>query len=240
MTSNDMDKIAKPTIAEVLLEFLDDQRKRLKPRTMQDYDFTIALLQDALNGYAYNYLDEEDAEMFDRFYEAEGDNRREFCEVFGPEHILPYTEEFLGDFIIRKVMAGKDFPKVAAKVIKKLVKWMKEKGYADPAEADIVVEASKQSGKEGVKAEELANLLYEYGMSKTFAKPNETLEEYFTFSRVEKDKFWAEAMDGREIGPFEVPERIASVCKEGWSFSGLVGRVGKKWHVLGVGNVYPV
>lgn len=36
-----------------------------------------------------------------------------------------------------------------------------------------------------------------------------------------------------------VPEEISSRCKVGWTISGVVGRLGKRWQLVGARNVYP-
>jgi len=130
-------EIAKPTIAEVLEQFLADQAKRLAAGTLAQYENIVGLLEDCLNGYASNSLDKAEEELFDRHYNARGTKHREFCEVFGPEHILSNVGEFLGYFMIRKVMAGKDTLRAAGTVTKKLAKWLAEKGYVEAEEAEF-------------------------------------------------------------------------------------------------------
>src|SRR3954462_10843723 len=95
-----------PTIAVVLAEFLDEQKQRLSPKTFAQYKDVVGLLQHSLNGYAYVSLSERDAKRFDQRSNAPGVAHREFCEMFGPEHILPNVGEFLSYFMVRKVMAG--------------------------------------------------------------------------------------------------------------------------------------
>ncbi|MBI1893326.1 MAG: hypothetical protein HYS14_04370 [Candidatus Rokubacteria bacterium] len=46
-------------------------------------------------------------------------------------------------------------------------------------------------------------------------------------------------LDGREVGPVEVPLEISRRCQVGWSISGVVGRVGKRWRLVEAWNVYP-
>ena len=79
----------------------------------------IGLLQDRLNGYAYQSLAEAGAKLFDRFYNATGAAHREFCEIFGPEHILPNVGELLGYFMVRKLFGGKETLRAAGTVTKR-------------------------------------------------------------------------------------------------------------------------
>jgi hypothetical protein len=46
-------------------------------------------------------------------------------------------------------------------------------------------------------------------------------------------------LDGREVGPIEVPADISRRCKVGWSIPGVVGRVGRRWRIIEAWNVYP-
>jgi hypothetical protein len=88
-----------------------------------------------LNGYAANSLDKSQYELWEELFNAEGDKHREFCDIFGPEHILPNVGEFLNYFMIRKVMAGQDLLRASGTVTKKLAKWLAAKGYATADEA---------------------------------------------------------------------------------------------------------
>ena len=62
MNAKDAARIAKPTIAEVLKRFLEDQRERLAAKTFANYKYVIELLQHSLDGYAYQALDKADAQ----------------------------------------------------------------------------------------------------------------------------------------------------------------------------------
>ena len=119
-------EVADPAIAKVLDEFLDEQRRRLAPRTFRKYDDVIGLLKDCLDGYGHLFLDSREERLFDRFFSAEGDEHREFCEIFGPEHILPSYGEFLGYFMIRKVDASEDTMRAAGTVTRKLARRLHE------------------------------------------------------------------------------------------------------------------
>ena len=78
---------ASHTIEQVFDEFLGDQRRRLRPRTLSKYEDVLGLLRDHLNGYAYQSLSTAEAALFDRYYNAPGDKHLEFCQLFGPDKI---------------------------------------------------------------------------------------------------------------------------------------------------------
>jgi len=111
---------AKPNIAEVLAQFLAEQRGRLAPRTFAQYRSVVELLQHSLDGYAYQSLDKSDAKLFERLSNAKASEHREFCDIFGPAHILPNVGEFLGYFMVRKVIAGKALLRTAGTTTKRL------------------------------------------------------------------------------------------------------------------------
>ena len=236
----DLDRIAKPTIAEVLKQFLEDQRERLSAKTYSKYKDVIHLLQCSLNSYAYQGLDKPDAGLFDRLYNVEGSEHREFCEIFGPEHIVPNVNEFLGYFMVRKVIVGKETLRAAGTVTKKLAKWLAEKEHVEAEEAEDAAQRGSKAARNLPKAEKLASLLHEFAEEQERGDEDNEIEDHFMLTRVEPGRVWLEGMlDGREVGPINVPEQICRLCKVGWSISGVVGRIGKTWRIVETWNVYP-
>src|SRR5260370_27629958 len=112
----------KPTISEVLAEYLRMERGRLAPKTHARYTEVIVLFTQSLNGYAANSLSQFDRARFDKLFNAEGEQHREFCDMFGPEHILENVGEFLNYFMVSKVMAGADTVRASGTVIEKQAK----------------------------------------------------------------------------------------------------------------------
>ena len=240
MTNADSVRIAKPTIAEVLAHFLAEQKPRITPKTFSKYEYVIELLQHSLNGYAYASLDKASAALFDRLYNAKGADRREFCEIFGPEHILSNVGEFLDDFMVRKVIAGKEMLRAAGTVTKKLAKWLAEKGYVEAEDAEEAAQRGSDAARELPETKDLASVLYEFTENEERGEEEDDIEDHFTLTRVEPAKIWLRGMmDEREVGPIAVPEEISRRCKVGWSISGVVGRVGKRWRLVESWNVYP-
>jgi len=230
---------AHPSIAQVLAQFLADQRDRLSAKTFAQYESVIELLEHSLNGYAYQSLGKSDAKLFERLFNAKGDKHREFCEIFGPEHILPNVGEFLNYFMVRKVIAGKDLLRAAGTVTKKLAAWLAERDYAGAADVEDAMEQGATAARDLPKADELAARLHRFAEDQERGDEDDEAEDYFTLTRVEPGKIWLEAMDGRELGPIEVPKEVSSRCKVGWSISGVVGRIGKRWRIVEAWNVYP-
>lgn len=233
-------QIAKVTIAEVFAQFLAEQRERLAPKTYAEYEDAIRLFQHSLNGYAYQTLNKAETRLFNRLYEAQGAEHREFCEVFGPEHILPNLGEFLDYFMVRKVIASKATLRAAGTVTKKLSKWLAAKGYVDGEDAEDAAERAGDAARDLPKADELSSDLYDFAESQDLGDEDERIEDHFTLTRVEPGKLWLEAMmSGKGIGPIEVPEDISRRCKLGWGISGIVSRGKEGWRFLETWNVYP-
>lgn len=148
-----------PSIDQVLEAFVDDQRQRLSPRTLANYEEVIDLLRHSLNGYGPNSLDEPDHRRWQQAYDA-GDEDA-FCHLLGPEHILDHLGEFLGYFMVHKVIAGQELLRSAGTVTKKLARWLHQHGYASADTAQDAAEQGAQAARDLPRAERLASLLYE-------------------------------------------------------------------------------
>ena len=79
--------------------------------------------------YLESYWPGHDGE-YDKITKAGGT----YCSTFGPEDATDGYSEFLGYFMPRKVMCGKDTMQAAGTVTKKLAKWLAEKGYIEDTE----------------------------------------------------------------------------------------------------------
>ena len=227
------------TIKQVMEEFLEAQKARLKPRTYSGYEYAIELFEDYLNGYAYQYLDEDDNKLFDKLYEGED---KEFCEIFGPDKIGSYEiGDFLDDFMIRKVAGSKDFMTTVGRVMRKFVKWMKEKGYMDEEEYGRSAEVVDELKDELPAVTELSDLIYNYIEDHHPGAVTETRDGYFTVTKIKPGKLWlGDYMgSGEDIGPVIVSDAISSICKVGWTICLEMGRTSKGWEMMGSGNVYP-
>lgn len=233
-------RIAQPTISEVLQEFLDEQRKRLKPRTFARYEDVIELFEHSMNSYAYNCLDEQEGCLFDELFEQQD---IQFCDIFGPDKILENVDEFLGYFMVRKVMCGQELMKAAGTVTKKLARWLEEKGYVAGEDAEWAVEAGAEAARSLPKAEKLAGLFYDFAHSQSPEGILERIDDRFDIERVEPGKLWLSGwMSCSEgiIGPIAVPREITDLAEEGWAVTLLLGRTRRGWKILDVGNVYPM
>src|SRR5512144_2785973 len=153
----------RPTIDQVLLEFLDDQQSRLSPRTWRRYADVVELLRACLNSYGYQSLPETDRARWEAAFDT-GDEEA-FCRLFGPEQIVENYGEFLGYFMVRKVLAGQELLRAAGTVTRRLAQWLTERGYLDPAPAEVAATGAAEASRDLPRAEQLATLLHEHARS---------------------------------------------------------------------------
>ncbi len=238
--------IADPTIEQVFDRFLHDQRERLKPRTAARYADVISLLRSYLNGYAYQALSPADSALFDKHFNATGEEHREFCQLFGPDKILEELGGFLGHFMIQKVMAGEDFKRSAGTVTKRLSKWLAEKGYVSPQAGFEAAEASAESARDLVAAECIAQVLsdatHALGVDPLELDDRDFVEfDVHEVARVEPGKLWLSVFVGprrKRFGPIPIPKKATALLQEGWQLSCALGHVRGEWHIVEMGNVY--
>ena len=238
---------AEPNIRRVLEEFLDEQRARLRPRTLARYEAVLDLLRSHLNGYAHECLSAPEAARFERSYNAEGGEHREFCDLFGPGKIVESLDSFLGYFMIRKVIAGEDFLRAAGTVTKKLSKWLAGKGYVTQEAAGEAMETSAAAARDLPRAERAAQILRNASDRLDIDVAQLAEEDYlefdhFTIARVEPGRLWLEVRVDRKMrvrGPIPAPVPATRWLRPGWTISCSLGRVRKSWRLLEVANVYP-
>ena len=87
------------TISDIFEEFLADQKDRISHKTFLKYQSIIGLYKSYLEGYWPGHDGE-----YDKITKAGGT----YCDTFGPEDATSGYSEFLGYFMPRKVMCGKD------------------------------------------------------------------------------------------------------------------------------------
>ena len=229
---------AEKPIEVVLEEFLEDQRARLKPKTMERYESVIQLFESCLDNYGHQCLDKSESALFEQFYDAEGAEHREFCQVFGPEKIPENVGEFLNYFMIRKVMCGKDLLRAAGTVMKKLGKWLLEKCYVTDEQAEDLVDRGSDAARDLPAAEELTRMLMDYA-DRTAVDCEESLEDHFTIEAIEPGKLRLSDLSGAEEIVVPVSRDISNACRVGWTIAAAVGKTAKGWRILEAWNVYP-
>ena len=226
------------TIDEVLARFLVEQRDRLSARTFRRYEEVVELLRHCLDGYAYQSL--EDAER--RRWEAEFEANEEgaFCRLFGPEKVPENLGEFLGYFMVRKVIAGQELLKAAGTVTAKLVRWLAERDYIDCDSAKDAGDRAREASRDLPMADRLGMLLHDLTDQAPAIDPDaatdaDWVEDYLAITDVEPGKLWFEG----GVGPIAVPREASDLARPGWSSFLTAARTGGRWRLLEIGVVYP-
>jgi len=217
------------TISQVFEEFLADQKGRISARTFSKYQSIIQLY----GSYLENYWPGHNGES-GKITKAGGT----YCSTFGSEDATVGFSEFLGYFMPRKVMCGKETMQAAGTVTKKLAKRLAEKGYIEDTE-----EAQKRAGeaaKDLPNATEVLDLLNAYCDQTAPDRHGGEIEDHFYIDRIEPGKLWLNPLTGSSvIGPVPVPKQVTALCESGWDIGGVVAKVGKGWRLVEVWNVSP-
>lgn len=239
MATNKVTSPAQPTIRAALAAFLDEATQGLSDRTSSKYRTVIDLLEHSIDSYAWNGIEEADEARWRTYQKRAADQRAEFCDFFGPEHIISNLSQFLGYFMVRKVMAGQGTLRAAGTVTKKLTKWLHAKGYASPEDREDDVNDVADRGRGLAKATKFCGLLFDFAENDV-REDDEWTEGHFSVSRIEPGRIWAESFEsGQAVGPFTLPRALTDHCQVGWSVSGIVARTGQGWKFVEVWNVYP-
>lgn len=230
--------MTKSSIDDALTGFLREQQTRVAPRTFARYEEVIDLFKHSMNGYGYQGLDEAEHARWQEVFDA-GDEDA-FTRVFGPEKIPENLGEFLGYFMVHKVMAGGDLLRASGTVTKKLARWLAAQGLIDQEVADDAAERGGEAARDLPRAERLASLLYALARTAPDVDPGtvadvDWVDDQVCIERVEPGALWFSG----GIGPLKVPRATSDLAQPGWMVSIVMARIRNRWHLLQVGNVYP-
>ncbi len=197
---------------------------------MRSYEKVVELLRYSLNGYAPNTLDKRGHQRWERAFEA-GDEDA-FCHLFGPERIPGHFSEFLGYFMIHKVMAGQELLRSAGTVTKKLATWLYEQHYVSDQERGIAVAQGTEAARDLPWAERLASLLYDQSRRTPSCGPDnlgaaEFVEDYLMIDRVEPGALYFAG----GIGPVAVSEKACALAEVGWGVNICLARLDGTWRL---------
>lgn len=221
------------TIAEVFEGFLAEQKPKQSAKTHAKYRDIIGLFESYLESYWPGHSDE-----YDRVTKAGGT----FCKTYGPTEILDGYGEFLGYFMPRKVMCGKETLRAAGTVTKKLAKWLAEKGYVEDVEsAEDAQERAAEAAAELPAAQDVLDILDAFIDAQAIDPAQETLEDHFYVQRIEPGKLWLEPFTTRPgvIGPVPVPTEVTDLCQPMWDIGGVVTKARVGWRFVELWNVTP-
>ncbi len=145
--------------------------------------------------------------------------------------------QFLGWFVIRKVIAGQGFLKACGTVTKKLGEWWMRRATSMrptwPSAGRMRAMSCRRrtsspscctSGTRSIPAFDTDSI-----------PDHEWIEDQLWIERVEPGALW---LDGG-IGPVKVPKKASDLARPGWAVTLTLAKVVGEWRILEVGNVYP-
>ncbi len=138
-------------IREVFAKFLQQQKEKLSAKSYRENESVIDLFGHCLDRYAWNNVAPAEPT-----YDETHDAGKTFPDVYDHAHIFPNVGEFLDYFVPRKVMAGNGFIlKTCPRVIRKLLKWMREQQLLDVSNEEINEACENSLWEETLKKMEL-------------------------------------------------------------------------------------
>jgi len=224
------------TITETLSAFLSEQQDRLSERTYRRYDEIISLLRNCMNNYGPNALDEPETAQWEAAYDDDPDA---FVNLFGPDKIPGQLGEFLGWYMVRKVMAGQELLKAAGTVTKKLSAWLEANGHISETDAAVMADRAANAVVELPAADKLGALLHDQIHLLPRFDPDDIpdehwLEDMFVIDRVEPGELSFHGVPGMVA----VPKAASDLAREGWDVTGAIALIAGKWRFVEIGNVY--
>lgn len=231
---------ADPNIARLLRDFLEEQAGRLGNNTLRKYQFALEMMQACLENYGHTLLDDAEEQMLEDYQEG-NDSEEEFpfSHLFGPEKIPGIINEFLGYFMVRKVVCGKDQLRATGTAIKKLAGWLAARGYITAGEAEDMAATAAEASRDLPAADELSKLLFDFVENSPPAWGEEELHDLFLVVKVEPGKLHLQA-GAEEPVVVAVTQKISSLCKKDWMLSLLLVKTEQGWRIAESGTVYPI
>ena len=219
------------TIDQLFDEFLADQKARLSPRTLTKYQDII----DLYRSYLESYWPDHSGKEYDAITKANGT----YCGTFGAEDMASGFSEFLDYFMPHKVIAGNETMKAAGTVVKKLAKWLVEKGLIEDDES--LGEMLRETARDLPASQKLLDRLEDWLAENAPVDSGRRIEGHFTIQRIEPRQIWLEPVLTASRQPISVPvpAAIAKACKVGWDIGGVVAETAKGWRLVEVWNLSP-
>lgn len=218
-------------IDESMKVFLKEISGNLSAKTVGKYESVLELFQDYLASYG-ELSSEEDVK------------KGIILTAHTKELHDGQVANFLEWFLIRKVMGPAWLNTSAPGIMKKYIQWLDRKGLLAEGAMDEAFEVTKKASKDLPRVEKAATLLYELcdENSGRFEDiefdDKDYMEGYGEVTDIIGDKLHLD-YDGEKTGPIQITKESAKLLKKGDTVNLVVGRKGKSWYPLEVGNVYP-
>jgi hypothetical protein len=213
--------------------FLKESSAKLSKKTVERYQYVLELFHDYLANYAE--LSHEEHKDTDIVLTADTQELHD-----------GQVANFLEWFLIRKVLGPSWINTSAPGIIKKYIQWLDKKGLLAEGAMDDAFEVTKKAAKDLPRVEKAAALLYKlcdkYGdkfQDEDFDDEDYN-EGYGEVTGIIEDKLYLHyEHEDEKTGPIQITKEIAKLLKKGDTVNLVVGRKGKMWYPLEVGNVYP-
>jgi hypothetical protein len=132
-------------------------------RHAREVSQSLELLRHGLDGYGYQHLSRADR---DRWFAAFNDGEEDaFCRMFGAREIAKYLDEFLGYFLIRKVLMSEDEVARTVEDVRGFVEWLAAEHELTPTAARTALGGIATASVDLPAAERLGCLLHEIAMA---------------------------------------------------------------------------
>ena len=230
------------TIEQLLQAFLAEQAMRLAKSTYNQYENVIEFFKTCIESYSYNYLNGEEKKLFDQHYSENSDQENLFCNLFGPEYVAESAVEFLSYFLPNKIICGKNLQKTSATVIKKLGRWLFNRGYINQDDFELMTEEAVKAAQELPAVDDFAEALFDYlAMSDLddTEEEAEDLDDVFEVVAVKPGKIVLEtySAEGRIEIEVTVPQKLSILCKVGWLMNLFVVKTKNGWKIVEAGRI---
>ncbi len=229
---------ASPSIDSVLNEFLEDQKRRLKPRTFLQYDTVVDLLRWSLERSTIP----ADPKLAKAVETARQKGQEDaVCSLCGPDEIASGMSEFLGWFMIRHVAASPSLMRQAKTVTSKLTQWLAEHRYLDASSQELLTESVGRTGPLLPKVATMRDRLSDWisQQSSSFPAGAVVTEGHFTIEEVTAKGWKIYDIMSDVHGEIPVPPQWLDPEQVGWEVSGAVASRGTQLKWVEIWNIYP-
>lgn len=216
------------TISAAIEDFFSQLKQNVSEKTYRQYESVMSYWVSFLAGYHPEDL---------QAYDGPDEYGWKAYQLRAPAaKMMDYTGEFLAYFVPRKIHPSTTEATQINRGIKKLHKWMLSEGLLN---ADAPVDS--EVGDDLAQCAKASDIMNQYG-AMMLGRPITDQEEecQFIIDSVERDHINLNSfMDEKEYHRILTSPEALKILKEGWSFSGVLGKKDGKCYVMEVWTMYP-
>ena len=138
-----------------------------------------------------------------------------FCSLVSIDEICEsFIDEYLGYFLIKKCLAGKNEILNAITMFNKLLPWLYASHHISEENKNNLLLVVKKLKPKLLGCLKLADLLDDVAQENTMTFYDRYHEGVFEISRIEQGKLWfSDYMEDEEFGPINVSDEISSTAR---------------------------